>query len=213
MSYKLFYIPGSAAMAPHAILREIGVATEFVRLDREKSEQKASEYLTLNPHGRVPTLVYDDNKVIYESSAICQFLTERHPETNLAPALNHPDRGRFLQWMAYLTNTLQEALMQYWYPHYFVDGDPEQKKVSEKAEARIGGIFAFLDSELKASGPYLCGTSFYACDYYLAMLARWSRNFARPGHSYSAIGQLIRTALARPGYAQMLRDHGIEQPA
>ena len=55
MSYKLFYIPGSAAMAPHAILREIGAAAEFVRLDREKNEHKASEYLTLNPHGRVPT--------------------------------------------------------------------------------------------------------------------------------------------------------------
>lgn len=212
MSYKLFYIPGSAAMAPHAILREIGAAAEFVRLDREKNEHKASEYLTLNPHGRVPTLIYDDGKIIYESSAICQFLTERHPGTGLAPALNHPDRGRFLQWLAYLTNTLQEALMQYWYPHYFVDGEAEQKKVTAKAEARIGSIFTFLDGELEAHGPHLCGDSFYACDYYLAMLVRWSRLFARPGHSYPHINKLVRAALARPAYAQMLRDHGIEQP-
>jgi len=109
MSYKLFYIPGSAAMAPHAILREIGTPTEFIRLDREKSEQKASDYLKFNPHGRVPTLVYDDGHVIYESAAICQFLTERHPQIGLAPANTHPGRGRFLQWTAYLTNTLQEA--------------------------------------------------------------------------------------------------------
>jgi glutathione S-transferase len=212
MSYKLYYIAGSAAMAPHAVLIEAGVKAEFIELDREKNEQRSEDYLTLNPHGRVPTLIYDDGKVMYESAAICQFLAERYPATRLAPALGHDDRARYLQWMAYLTNTLQEALMQYWYPHYFVEGEAEQAKVNAKAEERLGKMFAFLDKQLAAEGPYLCGAAFYACDYYLAMLIRWSRNFARPGHSYPHLNKLVRAALARPAYTQMLKDQGLEQP-
>jgi glutathione S-transferase len=212
MSYKLYYMPGSAAMAPHALLIETGVATEFIRIDHEKNEQKASEYLKLNPHGRVPTLVYDGGKVMYESAAICQFLTERHPEMALAPLPGGEGRALFLQWMAYLTNTLQETLMQYWYPHYFVDGEGEQAKVTAKAEERLGRMFSLLDGELAKTGPHLCGARFYACDYYLAMLIRWSRNFPRPGHSYAHLNALVRAALARPAYARMLQDHGIEQP-
>ncbi len=39
--------------------------------------------MRLNPHGRVPTLVYDGENVMYEAAAICLFLCERHPEAGL----------------------------------------------------------------------------------------------------------------------------------
>ncbi len=60
--YKLYWSPGSAAMAPQAMLNVIGVAHELILVDDEKNEQKGAEYMRLNPHGRVPTLVYDGGK-------------------------------------------------------------------------------------------------------------------------------------------------------
>lgn len=215
--YKLFYSPGSAAMAAHAMLLEISehletTMAEFVLIDDEKNEQKSAEYLKLNPHGRVPTLVYDDGRVMYESAAICEFLTERHPEAKLAPAIGHNDRGRYLQWMAYLTNTVQEALMHWWHSEYFVDGAVEQAKLKAKAEERLARMWTFLDGELAAKGPYLCGANFYACDYFLVMLIRWTRKMPKPGHTYPHLNKLVKTALARPAYKQMLDNQGIEQP-
>ncbi|WP_374382573.1 glutathione S-transferase family protein [Dongia sp.] len=212
MTYKLFYSPGSAAMAAHAMMIEMGVKAAFVLIDNEKNEQKSATYMKLNPHGRVPTLIYDDNRVMYESAAICEFLTERHPEAKLAPAIGHADRGLYLQWMAYLTNTVQEALMHWWHNEYFVDGAAEQAKVKAKAEERLGKMWAFLDGELAKSGPYLCGSTWYACDYFLAMLIRWTRKMPTPGHTYPHLNKLVRAAMARPAYAQMLKDEGIEQP-
>ena len=211
--YKLFYSPGSAAMAPQVVLNAIGVAHELILIDDEKNEQKNAAYLKFNPHGRVPTLVHDGDQVMYESAAICLFLLERHPEAGLAPAVGHPDRGLFLQWMAYLTNTPQEALMHYWHGEYFTDGAERQKALSLKAEQRCDEMFGFLDGVLKRSGPYLCGKNFYACDIFLAMLARWTRKMAKPAVTHPEISRLVRHCLAQPAYAKMLKDQAIEQTA
>ena len=212
MTYKLFYSPGSAAMAAHAMMIEMGVKAEFVLVDDEKNEQKSPEYMKLNPHGRVPTLIYDGDKVMYESAAICHFLNERHPEAKLAPAIGHADRGLYLQWMAYLTNTPQEASMHWWHSENYVDGADAQGKMKAKAEERLAKMWTFLDGELAAQGPYLCGSTWYACDYFLAMLIRWTRKMPKPGHTYPHLNKLVRAAIARPAYAQMLKDEGIDQP-
>jgi glutathione S-transferase len=209
--YKLYWSPGSAAMAPQAILLEAGATVELIHVDGDKGDLKKAEYLKLNPHARVPTLVYDNDQVMYESAAICQFLVERHTELGLAPAPGHADRARYLQWMAYLTNTVQEALMHWWHGENFIDGAAEQSKLSAKAEERLAKMWTFLDGELATKGPHLCGTPFYACDYFLVMLVRWSRKTEKPGHLYPHLNKLIRTTLARPAYAQMLKDQGIEQ--
>lgn len=209
--YKLYWSPGSAAMAPHAMLADIGVPYELIKIDSSKDEQRSADYLRLNPHARVPTLIYDDGKVMYESTAICLLLSERHPEAGLAPRIDSADRGPFLQWMAYLTNTLQESCMHWWHPEKFIDGADRQADLKQNAEQRVARMFRFLDEHLARSGPYLCGADFYACDYYAAMLARWTRAMATPAHTNPHINQLIRAVMVQPGYARMLKAEGIEQ--
>jgi glutathione S-transferase len=208
--YKLYFAPGSAAMAPHAMLEEIGAPFELIRVDIKTGEQHSADYLKLNPHARVPTLIYDDERVMYESTAICLFLADRHPGIPFVPNSDSKDRGPFLQWMAYLTNTLQEACMHWWHPEKFVDGADQQAAVKRKAEHRTAEMFRFLDGQL--AGPFLCGSTFYICDYYAVMLARWTRAMATPAHTNPNVNKLIRAVLQRPGYARMLKAEGIEQP-
>ncbi|MEZ5831897.1 MAG: glutathione S-transferase [Dongiaceae bacterium] len=209
--YKLYWSPGGANMAPHAMLEEIGAPFELIKVDTAKGEQRSPDYLRINPHARVPTLVYDDDRTMYESAAICLFLAERHPEASFAPAVGSPDRGPFLQWMAYLTNTLQEAMMHWWHAEHFVEGEDHRSAVKQTAEQRVGRMFRFLDEHLAKSGPHLCGAKMYVCDYYAAMLARWTRAMASPVHTYPQVNKLIRAVMARPGYARMLKVEGIEQ--
>jgi glutathione S-transferase len=208
--YKLYWSPASANMTPHAMLEDIGVPYELIKVDTAKGEQRSAEYRKLNPHARVPTLVYDGDKVLYETTAIALFLAERHPEFGFAPTTDSPDRPLFLQWMAYLTNTVQIALMQWWHPERVIDGADRQAELKAKAEQRTGEMFRFLDGQL--NGPFLCGSTFYICDYYAAMLARWTRAMATPAHANPNINKLIRAVMQRPGYARMLKAEGIEQP-
>ena len=150
--YKLYFAPGSAAMAPHAMLEEIGAPFELIKVDTKTGEQHSADYLKLNPHARVPTLIYDGDRVMYESTAICLFLADRHPEIAFVPKSDGKDRGLFLQWMAYLTNTLQESCMHWWHPEKFVDGDSEQAAVKRKAEQRTAEMFRFLDRAAREVG-------------------------------------------------------------
>ena len=210
--YKLFWSAGCANMVVHAALREIGVEVEMIGLDFDKGDQRSAEYLKYNPHARVPTLVYDEGQVMYESAAIAMFLAERHPSADLAPLPGHPDRGAYLQWMAYLTNTLQEAIMQWWNPDWYVDGTEPQAALNKRVEKRINDMADFLDAHLAAYGPHLCGNRFYVCDYFLVMLVRWSRAMERPLHKLPHINALVERTLLRPAYRQMLLEEGIDQP-
>jgi len=210
--YKLFWGAGCANMVVHAVLREIGAEVEMIPIDLDKGDQRSAAYLKFNPHARVPTLVYDGDRVMYESAAISQFLVERHPEVNLAPLPGHADRGPYLQWMAYLTNTLQETVMHYWSAHFYVDGTDHQTAVTAKAELRVAAMAQFLDDHLAAKGPYLCGSQFYVCDYFLVMLVRWTRTMQKPMQRRPHIHKLVETALARPAYRQMLNEEDIDQP-
>jgi glutathione S-transferase len=210
--YKLYWAPSGANMTPHAILEEVGAPFELIKIDLDLGQQRDPQYLKLNPHARVPTLIYDDHRVMYESAAISLFLTERHPEAGLAPLPGDPDRGPFLQWMAHLTNTVQEALMHYWHPDFYIEGAQRQGELKQAGEERTGKHFAFIDRQLADGGPFLCGSKLYVCDYFLAMLVRWTRLMATPAHASPNINRLVRAVIARPAYARMLKAEGIEQP-
>ena len=142
-------------------------------LDILTGEQFDPEYLKLNPHGRIPTLVFD-GQVIIESAAICIYLADKHPESGLSPAVDHPDRSRYLQWMVYLTNTLQETLLRKLYTSDFTRDAESEAGVVASASAKLDLIMAFIDRSLgEADGPFLLGNQLSSADIYLNMLTGW----------------------------------------
>ena len=48
--------------------------------------QRAQDYLALNPHGLVPALALDDGRVLTQSLAIVEYLNDAYPEPPLLPA-------------------------------------------------------------------------------------------------------------------------------
>ena len=138
--YKLYWNPGSASMAPHAALEEIGAIYELAELDFDRNQHKGAEYLRLNPNGRVPTLIHD-GKAMYESAAILLYLCERHPDAKLMPLPGSPERGLFLQWLVFCTNTVQEEMMHWWHADYYMDSEAGRAELKRIAERRLAGIW------------------------------------------------------------------------
>ena len=64
--YTLFYSPGSASMAPHAMLEETGAKYALKRVDISADKPRDPDYLKLNPLGRVPTLAIAGGETISE---------------------------------------------------------------------------------------------------------------------------------------------------
>ena len=69
---KLYYAPGTCALASHIALEEAGADYSAVRLDFKSNQQQSPEYLKVNPKGRVPALVTDKG-VLTETPAILAY--------------------------------------------------------------------------------------------------------------------------------------------
>lgn len=188
--YQLYYYPLNASMAPHFILEHLNIEFELVLVDRKTKAQKSSEYLALNPAGRIPTLVHSE-QVISESSAICIYLAEAHPESGLIPELGNPDRAKFFQWMMYLTNTVQAELMLYYYPHNHCSDASSLPAIVTTQEQRVTGMLELIDKEL-ANRDYLVGQQLTACDFYLFMLCVWADELERPPLSFEHLSKHLK---------------------
>jgi glutathione S-transferase len=77
-------------------------------LDLLQGEQRAPEYLALNPNGVVPTLVHDGHVVI-DSSVICEYLDEVFVDPPLMPPLA-PGRAQVRAWMRYIEEVPTAAI-------------------------------------------------------------------------------------------------------
>lgn len=78
-------------------LAEKGVPFEL-RLEREA--ERRPEFLALNPAGEVPVLVDEDETVLADSGAICEYLEETRPEVSLlgATSAQRAETRRLVGW-------------------------------------------------------------------------------------------------------------------
>ncbi len=113
--YTLYWSPGTASLCVHWMLIELGEPHELVQVNIEAGEHRKPEYLKLNPGGVVPTLVVD-GAPLGEAAALCMILAERHPQAGFAPAIGHEQRATYQSWMFFLSNTLQTAYHNWFYP-------------------------------------------------------------------------------------------------
>jgi glutathione S-transferase len=66
------------------VLAEKDLEYEKVFVDLRRQEQKATEFLRMNPYGKVPVLV-DDEEIIYDSTIINEYLEDEYPLPRLMP--------------------------------------------------------------------------------------------------------------------------------
>ena len=83
---KLYYHPLSTfARRVRIALIEKSIDAELVEVDMPAGAHKGPEYRALNPYGRVPT-IDDDGFILYESTAILEYLEATRPAPALVPA-------------------------------------------------------------------------------------------------------------------------------
>lgn len=83
---RFYYASGSPwAWRVHMALEEKGIPYEASLLSFGAGDLKTSEYLAINPHGKVPALT-DGHVVLYESQAILEYVEDKYPAKPLLPA-------------------------------------------------------------------------------------------------------------------------------
>ena len=201
--YTLYWSPGSASMAPHCCLEEAGAAYSLKLVDTGKGEHQQPEYLALNPAGKVPTLIIDGSFTMTESAAMCMLIADRHPAAQLAPATDDLARGHFYMWLLHLTNTLQPAMLRYYYPDRHTAVTDGSDGVINKAREEVATVWSRIDAHLKLKGPYLLGNRFSAADIFCTMLSTWQDCCPETYRRFPSIKRLADLVMARPAIARV----------
>jgi glutathione S-transferase len=203
---RLHYLPGTAAMAPHATLAEIGVPYELVRVERDPEGRPTAEYLALNPWGKIPTLE-DGDFVLAESAAICLYLADKFPDARLAPPLGSPERAELYRWLLWLSNTVQMTQLRHFYPHrYGTEG------VKDAADADLAAHYDLIDAHLDGR-EWLVGDERTVADFFLFMLTRWGRNLEPAAWERPNLRGHFLRALELRGPRAAVEEQGLELPA
>lgn len=214
---QLHYYPGNASLIPHILLEELGDPFELKYVDRAVTAQKSEAYLALNPNGLIPVLVdtayLPRSLVLYETAAICMHLADTHAAAELLPALGTVERAHAYKWLAWLGNTMQAALIAYFYPERWADDAAAIAQVKAHAEAKVGAMVEQLDIELaRHGGPWLLGANFGVLDPYAFVLCRWTRGFERPARERTHIRPWLDRVLARPATQRAFEREGLKAP-
>jgi glutathione S-transferase len=203
--YTLYWSPGSASLAPHGALEEAGAEYELKLVNTDEGAQRDPAYLKLNPNGKVPTLAMDGRFVLFESAAITQFIADRHPEARLAPGPDETARGHFYQWMAHLTNSVQPAMLRYYYPERHTTDAGGHAAVTAKATEEIATLWGRIDRHLAAGGPFLLGERFSAADIFAYMLSTWQQCCPDTYQRFPGLKRMADKVAARPAMERVIR--------
>lgn len=207
--YTLYYSPGTASMAVHLMLLELGAPHRLERVHLDKNAQRSPEYLRLNPRGQVPTLVID-GQPYFESAALLMILADRHPDAGLAPPLGSPLRAAWCQWIVFMANALGPPYRQWFYPPE-LGATEHPPAVREALRAKIEAAWALLNGHLESGGPYILGKQFSAADVLATMYMRWSRNMPKPATEWPALRGLADLVRARPSWARLYEVEGLTE--
>lgn len=183
--------PMSRGQVARWMLEEVGEPYETVILEYGTT-MKASDYLAINPMGKVPAIRHG-GAVVTEGAAICAYLADAFPAKALAPPPGDPLRGAYYRWMFFGAGPVEHAVTNH---HLKWDPTPEQSMM-----VGYGSFAAVLDSleQLVSAKSYLLGDRFSALDVYLGSQIVWGVGFGtmekRPGFE-----DYVARITGRPAY-------------
>jgi GST-like protein len=146
------------------MLEELGLPYEVRAIQLGEGQQKEDWYTTLNPNGRIPTIVDRANGdfVVFESGAILIYLAEK---TGSALLPSDPkQRSRVLQWLMFQMAGVGPMQGQ---AHVFVRYAPERIPYAiARYTEEVKRLYTILDKQLQGR-DYLCD------EYSIADVATW----------------------------------------
>jgi glutathione S-transferase len=193
---KLYYAPDTCALASHIALEDAGAPYQTVRVDFAKTEQRGSEYLAINPKGRVPSLV-TDRGVLTETPAILAYIAQSFPRAGLAPIDDPFAFARVQAFNSYLCSTAHVAHSHRMRGSRWADEPEAIAAMQRKVPQSVGECYGLIERDM-LEGPWVMGASYTICDPYLFTLTQWLDGDGVDRNKLPKIQEHTRRMLERP---------------
>eukprot|EP01037_Dinobryon_pediforme_P013283 gene13283-13393_t len=199
---KLFYAPGTIALAVHIALEEAGASYELVRVNVRDGEQRKPDYLAINPKGRMPALVTEYG-ILTETPAILAYIAQVYPAATLAPT--EPFAFAQVQaFNAYLCSTVHVAHAHRMRGRRWADDPVAIEDMKRKVPETVAACFSLIENEFFA-GPWVMGKAYSISDIYLYTLSLWLEGDGVDPRRFPKILDHGARMSARPAVVRSLR--------
>ncbi len=214
MSLTFYFAPMSTASITEAVLAELAIPFDLVKLNISVGDTRKPEFLKINPNGRVPAIVHEGT-AIWESSAITMYLGEVFGvDKKLYPAPG-PKRGEAMKWIAWSNVSLAESASRLFAslpPEMQGDVEtnaqeqvaPEMKSeiAMEKAKADIADCLGVLNGGLEGRA-FLIG-DYSLADTHLQGIVSWIGSMEIDLTPFPNVTEWLKRCYERPAIAKLM---------
>ncbi|EEH05374.1 glutathione S-transferase [Histoplasma capsulatum G186AR] len=164
---KFWYMPGSCSLAPHILLRELGLDVETIHV----TDLSPSGLGAINPKRRVPVLSID-GEIITEVPAILTALAQLGSPDRKLLGKTPIETARVYEWMNWLSGQLHGiGYGGLWRSERYSDDSNALESIKMKGKLNIIAAYEFVESRIE--GLHAVGDSFTVVDLYLLVFYRW----------------------------------------
>ncbi len=208
--FKLYYAPGTCALATHIALEEAGADYEAVRVDFGSQAQRSPEYLAINPKGRVPALV-TERGTLTETPGLLLFVAQQFPAAELAPLADPFALAQVQEFNSYLCATVHVAHAHGRRGTRWADDAAAIEAMKRKVPVSMTECAQLIEHKF-LKGPWVMGERYTISDPYLFTIGTWLEG---DGVDMAKLPRLLdhrRRMLARPAVQKAVSVEGTQIP-
>ncbi len=198
---KLYYVPGTCALAPHIFARQANIELDVIRVDWTADGKRVGDrdYLDINPKGKVPALD-TGNMILTETQVILQYLARLagKPDDRPIGGLEH---WRLLETLNFITCEIHKAFSPLWLASL-------TPAVRADMVSDLNHSFGLFENML-GSKPYLMGAQFTIADAYAYTVLRWTDVHHLDMDGFRIIAAYRHRLFALSGVKQALSEEGL----
>lgn len=196
---KLYYSETLMPRKACAAARYLDSPVTYAHIDLAKGEQKAPDYVALNPNGKVPLLV-DGERVVWEANAIICHLSliagadlwPKDPERQI-------DIIRWLSWdSVHFTRYTSQLYFEHVIKAQFGLGEPDPAAIDE-ATGYFNKYASILGQHLSGR-RFLIGDDLSVADFAVAVTLPYAREAAIPLDEFPTIKEWHERISEIPGW-------------
>ncbi len=166
------------------------------------------ELLRANPVGQIPTIQFEDGRVLSESAAILIHLGLMHPASGLLPELAE-DRAQAIRGLVYIAANCYAAIGVIDYPERWLPDarEAEQRLLREGARSRLHVLWEHFADQFPAPSAFYGGARPGALDLSAAVVSRWSGSRAHLRVHRPGLAALVQRVDENAEFSDLFRQH------
>lgn len=201
----LFIFPGACSLAAHVVIEELQLPIEIEKV----SLAADSPYRQVNPLGRVPALLLDDQTLLTENTALLPYLADLRPGTPLFAAAGSVERAQIQGWLGYLATEVHSgAFRSINRPERFTPDEQAYAGIRSKGLQRLADALKPIEARLGGQ-DWLVGNRFTIADAYLGVFIGWSARAGTLLQDFPALQAFLGRYRARESVIRTLAAEGL----